>query len=149
MVVWVVLCYGVIGLYLLPVETLVDSKILTVSYGEVYRGGVEMAVNLADEPSVALYRIQEHIRKTAPRIAEERKRALVFSEKLQDATFDLENSSDATAAFPNAQTNLENTLKTLELCMMLQNVIASAKNGKHKPEIEMGVDVVAFLEDYS
>ncbi|VUZ39892.1 unnamed protein product [Hymenolepis diminuta] len=117
---------------------------------KIYHGGIEMAINLADEPSVALYRIQEHIRKTAPRIAEERKRALVFSEKLQDATFDLGNSSDAIAAFPNVQTNLENTLKTLELCMIMhQNAITSAKNGKHKPEIEMGVDVVAFLEDYS
>ncbi|VUZ39893.1 unnamed protein product [Hymenolepis diminuta] len=39
---------------------------------KIYHGGIEMAINLADEPSVALYRIQEHIRKTAPRIAEER-----------------------------------------------------------------------------
>ncbi|VDO04265.1 unnamed protein product, partial [Rodentolepis nana] len=110
---------------------------------------------LADEPSIALYRIQEHIRKTAPGIAEGRvtfpdcslnlfvkKRALVFSEKLQSTSFDLDNSSEydfiiyycvflfsAIATFSNARTNLEDTLKILEASMKMHpNIIESVQD---------------------
>ncbi len=49
-------------------------------------------LTLANEPSVALFRIQEHIRKTSPQIAEERVKACAYSEKLQGITFDIDNN---------------------------------------------------------
>ncbi|CDS36229.1 Uncharacterised conserved protein [Echinococcus multilocularis] len=112
---------------------------------KIYNTSVDAVVSLVNEPSVALFRIQEHIRKTAPEIAEERKKAFVCAEKLQGVYFDLENSLSAISAFPKVESNLNTFLKTLDACNLRRQHILANQQNKKQDDFELGVDVVALL----
>ena len=56
-----------------PTERLVRKVVPNdVLFALVYNDGVDTVINLVNEPSVALFRIQEHIRKTAPQVDDDR-----------------------------------------------------------------------------
>ncbi|KAL5970392.1 hypothetical protein TSMEX_001874 [Taenia solium] len=139
---------------------------------KIYGNSVETVVNIVNEPSVALFRIQEHIRKTAPEIVEERKKAFVCAEKLQGVNYDLDNTLAVISTFPKVESNLVGLLKTLDACNIhRQNLVANRNKlnfrcmqhvikcaffffvhpltfvqmFRNQDDFELGVDVVALL----
>ncbi|VDM35719.1 unnamed protein product [Hydatigera taeniaeformis] len=131
----------------------------------VYNCSVGTVVNLVNEPSVALFRIQEHIRKSAPEIVEERRKAFVCAEKLQGISFDLDNTLDVISAFPKLESNLTHLLETLDACIVHRQYLQASQQNRlvsclvfscvqffvlvlmysKRDDFELGVDVVALL----
>ncbi|VDN15163.1 unnamed protein product [Dibothriocephalus latus] len=56
---------------------------------KIYKTSCGTLISLANEPSLAFYRIQEHVHKTAPQLAEERLRIVVTESKLRGVCYDL------------------------------------------------------------
>lgn len=75
------------------VDTDPGTRLLRVSSG--FNEAVYLAAN---EPSIGLYRLQEHVILTVPRLVEDRLNLEETSSKVKGVTFDLEYDADALTA---------------------------------------------------
>ena len=62
---------------------------------------------VANEPSLGFYRIQEHVRKSVPQIIEKTNELDSFKAKVQGSSFDLDYSLDAIIKMSRADTTFE------------------------------------------
>ena len=62
---------------------------------------------VANEPSLGFYRIQEHVRKSVPAMIEKNADLEGFQSRLKGSSFDLDYSLDAIVKMSRADTNFE------------------------------------------
>ncbi len=62
---------------------------------------------VANEPSLGFYRIQEHVRKSVPAMIDKNTELVGFKNKLKGSSFDLDYSLDAIVKMSRADTTFE------------------------------------------
>ena len=62
---------------------------------------------VANEPSLGFYRIQEHVRKSVPMVIDKNNELEEFKNRLKGSSFDLDYSLDAIVKMSRADTNFE------------------------------------------
>nr|VZI11763.1 unnamed protein product [Spirometra erinaceieuropaei] len=92
---------------------------------KIYNTSCGTLISLANEPSVAFYRIQEHIRKTAPQLADERLRIIVTESKLRGVNYDLGHITKALSTIPQTRNNLSSLLETANAVLSLQQKLSA------------------------
>ena len=94
------------------VETDLSTRVYRVSFGIN-----EAITTVANEPSVGLYRLQEHVLGVVPKLLEDRHSLEVVCERVKGANFDLDNDKEVVQAmrginqFKEVQNTLEKTIK--------------------------------------
>ncbi|KAF7636541.1 hypothetical protein Mgra_00004129 [Meloidogyne graminicola] len=69
---------------------------------------------LDHDPSMALYRIQEHINKVAPKLVIRRQNMFQLNNQIQGACFDLDNAIKTIEQMKRAQSSLERVKSIME-----------------------------------
>ncbi|XP_012253766.1 BLOC-1-related complex subunit 8 homolog [Athalia rosae] len=69
---------------------------------------------VANEPSLAFYRLQEHVRKALPPMIEKRVEVLALQQQLQGRCYDVEYAVTAIKAMEGAGKNYDNTLDLIK-----------------------------------
>lgn len=77
----------------------------------------------ANEPSLAFYRIQEHIRKTLPTLTQKREELEHLHERVNGLIFDVEYSVDAVKSLGRCDEHLNNITTYLEKSVYLSKQI--------------------------
>ncbi|BHF72615.1 BLOC-1-related complex subunit 8 [Sparganum proliferum] len=98
---------------------------------KIYNTSCDTLISLANEPSVAFYRIQEHLR------------IIVTESKLRGVNYDLGHITKALSTIPQTRNNLSSLLETANAVLSLQQKL-SAKT-QEREDLEMGIDVAAAL----
>ena len=76
---------------------------------------------IANEPSLGMYRIQEHIRKTLPKLDQQCLKLNESNEKFKDLLYGVEQSTHAIKSIENAEDSLNNIEHTL---VQLNNLLS-------------------------
>ncbi|XP_057324533.1 BLOC-1-related complex subunit 8 homolog [Microplitis mediator] len=69
---------------------------------------------VANEPSLAFYRLQEHVRKALPPMVEKRVEVLALKRQLQGRCYDVEYAVSAVKTMQKAEKNFSNTIEYLK-----------------------------------
>ena len=78
---------------------------------------------VANEPSLALYRIQEHVRKSLPQLVDERHRVDDIHRIVKGACYDTEYAIGAVKAMKNSEANFNNIQELLKNSMFMKQQI--------------------------
>lgn len=78
---------------------------------------------VANEPSLALYRIEEHVRKSLPQLVEERHRVDDIHKVVQGACYDTDYAVGALKSMSNSQASFKNIQDMLKNSMFLKQQI--------------------------
>ena len=89
---------------------------------------------IANEPSLAFYRIQEHVRKTLPLIVERRAEVNILREELQGKCYDLEYAVGAVNSIEAAEEPLKNIQELLKNAIFLKQQLKYEETRKNKKE---------------
>ncbi|CAF0932682.1 unnamed protein product [Didymodactylos carnosus] len=81
-----------------------------------------MQIN-ANEPSLAFYRIQEHIRKTYPAIVQKQRELENLQVQIDGLVFDIEYSMEAVKTILNSECHFSNIQTQLQKAILLQKQI--------------------------
>ncbi|XP_045216348.2 BLOC-1-related complex subunit 8-like [Mercenaria mercenaria] len=107
---------------------------------------------IANEPSLAFFRIQEHVRKCLPQLAETKHEVQDLQQKVQGASFDAEYAANAVHEMHKSSSHFTSIQDLLKNSMFLKQQIdyeqnrsskgdskpqVSAKTGQPKKESEM------------
>ncbi|KAL1110122.1 hypothetical protein AAG570_008199 [Ranatra chinensis] len=68
---------------------------------------------VANEPSLAFYRLQEHVRKALPPMVDKRIEVLKLHQELQGRCYDVEYAVSAVKSIENAEQSFQNTQELL------------------------------------
>ncbi|XP_014256436.1 BLOC-1-related complex subunit 8 homolog [Cimex lectularius] len=68
---------------------------------------------IANEPSLAFYRLQEHVRKALPPMVDKRVEVMKLNQELQGRCYDVEYAVSAVKSVENAEESFDNTQKLL------------------------------------
>ncbi|KAG5441057.1 BLOC-1- complex subunit 8 [Clonorchis sinensis] len=100
-------------------------------------------VTLANEPSLAYFRIQEHIRKITPSLLNERSKIVQVNSELQGCCFDVDYSISAVNSASRATPHLNRLNELLKSSLFTKLQLDYAK--KYSTGFEVGVDLVSAL----
>ncbi|OON21505.1 hypothetical protein X801_02595, partial [Opisthorchis viverrini] len=100
-------------------------------------------VTLANEPSLAYFRIQEHIRKVTPSLSNERSKIVQVNSELQGCCFDVDYSISAVNSASRATPHLNRLNELLKSSLFTKLQLDYAK--KYSTGFEVGVDLVSAL----
>ncbi|KAF8572260.1 hypothetical protein P879_00677 [Paragonimus westermani] len=100
-------------------------------------------VTLANEPSLACFRIQEHVRKCTPTLLDERAKVLQLQCDLQGRCFDLDYAVSALKATSRATPHLSRLNELLKSSLFTKLQLDYAN--RHRSDFELGVDVANTL----
>lgn len=89
---------------------------------------------IANEPSLAFYRIQEHVRKTLPLIVERRAEVMLLKEELQGRCYDLEYAVSAVKSIEAAEEPLKNIQELLKNAIFLKQQLKYEETRRSKKE---------------
>lgn len=89
---------------------------------------------IANEPSLAYYRIQEHVRKTLPLIVERRAEVIQLKEELQGKCYDLEYAVGAVKSIEAADEPLKNIQELLKNAIFLKQQLKYEEARRSKKE---------------
>ncbi|BFY97026.1 hypothetical protein BsWGS_00066 [Bradybaena similaris] len=86
---------------------------------------------IANEPSVALYRIQEHIRRTLPLLIDQKHEVVDIKNRVQGACFDAEYASKTVKAMSSSSAHFQNIQELLKNAVFVKQQI-NYKDNKRK-----------------
>ncbi|XP_069123439.1 BLOC-1-related complex subunit 8 homolog [Argopecten irradians] len=78
---------------------------------------------IANEPSLAFFRIQEHIRKSLPQLVEQKNEVQDLQQKVQGASFDTEYATNAVKGLHKSNTHFQNIQDLLKNAMFMKQQI--------------------------
>lgn len=87
---------------------------------------------VANEPSLAFYRVQENVRKVVPVIIEKRTDVNKLREELQGACYDLEYSVEAVKSIDDADEPLKNVQELLKNAIFLKQQLKYEETRRKK-----------------
>lgn len=87
---------------------------------------------IANEPSLAFYRIQENVRKVVPVIIEKRTDVMKLKEELQGVCYDLEYSVEAVKSIDAADEPLKNIQELLKNAIFLKQQLKYEETRRKK-----------------
>ncbi|XP_074649763.1 BLOC-1-related complex subunit 8 homolog [Tubulanus polymorphus] len=87
---------------------------------------------VANEPSVAFYRIQEHIRKSLPQLVDERHEIEDLHQSVQGSCFDMEYAIGAVKGMHNSSVHFQNIQDLLKNSMFMKQQIEYENSRKNQ-----------------
>ncbi|XP_014209950.1 BLOC-1-related complex subunit 8 homolog [Copidosoma floridanum] len=89
---------------------------------------------VANEPSLAFYRLQEHVRKALPPMVEKRVEVLALKQQLQGRCYDVEYAVTAIKDMEGATNSFNNTLELLKNAIFYKQQIKYEEQRRKKTE---------------
>ncbi|XP_012277104.1 BLOC-1-related complex subunit 8 homolog [Orussus abietinus] len=89
---------------------------------------------VANEPSLAFYRLQEHVRKALPPMVEKRVEVLGLRQQLQGRCYDVEYAVAAVQNIQGAEKSFNNTLELLKNAIFFKQQLKYEEQRRHKKE---------------
>ena len=89
---------------------------------------------MANEPSLAFYRLQEHVRKSLPPMVEKRVEVLALRHQLQGRCYDVEYAVSAIKGMEGATKSFENTMELLKNAIFYKQQIKHEEQKRKKAE---------------
>ncbi|CAL1526970.1 unnamed protein product [Lymnaea stagnalis] len=99
---------------------------------------------IANEPSLAFFRIQEHVRKTLPQLVDQKHEVEDIQARVQGACFDAEYATNAVRSMQSSAIHFQNIQDLLKNAMFMKQQITYAdkrKQGKSSPTASPTSDV--------
>jgi len=121
-------------------STAIVSRPDTELQTKVKRASERICENLhivANEPSLAFYRISEHVRKALPPTVESRADVKRLNQQLQGAYFDGEYGLETVLAMDRASPHLNNIQELLKNAIFIQQQLKYEQSRRHKREPSM------------
>jgi hypothetical protein len=121
-------------------STAIASRPDTELETKVKRASERICENLhivANEPSLAFYRISEHVRKALPPTVESRAEVKRLNQQLQGAYFDAEYGLQSVKAMDQASPHLNNIQELLKNAIFIQQQLKYEQSRRHKREPSM------------
>lgn len=94
---------------------------------------------IANEPSLAFFRIQEHVRKCLPQLAETKHEVQDLQQRVQGACFDAEYAANAVQDMHRSSAHFSNIQELLKNSMFLKQQIDYEQNRRSKGEVTIEV----------
>ncbi|XP_041777637.1 BLOC-1-related complex subunit 8 homolog [Anopheles merus] len=94
---------------------------------------------IANEPSLAFYRIQEHVRKVIPLIVERRAEVVQLQQDLQGKCYDMEYAIGAVKDIEAADTSLKNVQELLKNAIFLKQQLKYVESRRPKKDTNSSV----------
>uniref|UniRef100_A0A182RK85 BLOC-1-related complex subunit 8 homolog n=1 Tax=Anopheles funestus TaxID=62324 RepID=A0A182RK85_ANOFN len=89
---------------------------------------------IANEPSLAFYRIQEHVRKVIPLIVDRRAEVVQLQQDLQGKCYDMEYAISAVKDIEAADTSLKNVQELLKNAIFLKQQLKYVESRRPKKD---------------
>ena len=89
---------------------------------------------VANEPSLAFYRLQEHVRKALPPMVEKRVEVLALGNQLQGRCYDVEYAVSAIKNVKGADKSFDNTIEFIKNAMFYKQQLKYEEERKNKKE---------------
>ncbi|XP_008405460.1 BLOC-1-related complex subunit 8 isoform X2 [Poecilia reticulata] len=93
---------------------------------------------LANEPSVALYRLQEHVRRSLPELVQHKTDMQSWEEQSQGAIYTVEYACSAVKSMTNSSVYFKNIDALLRQAITMKEQISN-HNGRRKRTIDPGM----------
>ncbi|XP_053674829.1 BLOC-1-related complex subunit 8 homolog [Anopheles nili] len=94
---------------------------------------------VANEPSLAFYRIQEHVRKVIPLIVDRRAEVVQLQQDLQGKCYDMEYAISAVKDIEAADTSLKNVQELLKNAIFLKQQLKYVESRRPKRDTNSSV----------
>uniref|UniRef100_A0A182Q9D2 Uncharacterized protein n=1 Tax=Anopheles farauti TaxID=69004 RepID=A0A182Q9D2_9DIPT len=94
---------------------------------------------IANEPSLAFYRIQEHVRKVIPLIVDRRAEVVQLQQDLQGKCYDMEYAIGAVKDIEAADTSLKNVQELLKNAIFLKQQLKYVESRRPKRDTNSSV----------
>uniref|UniRef100_A0A182WFJ9 Uncharacterized protein n=1 Tax=Anopheles minimus TaxID=112268 RepID=A0A182WFJ9_9DIPT len=94
---------------------------------------------IANEPSLAFYRIQEHVRKVIPLIVDRRAEVVQLQQDLQGKCYDMEYAISAVKDIEAADTSLKNVQELLKNAIFLKQQLKYVESRRPKKDTNSSV----------
>lgn len=85
---------------------------------------------IANEPSLAFFRIQEHVRKSLPQLVEQKHEVQEIQQNVQGACFDTEYAKNAVNSMQNSRIHFQNIQDLLKNAMFMKQQIEYEESRK-------------------
>ncbi|KAL0272553.1 UNVERIFIED_CONTAM: hypothetical protein PYX00_005481 [Menopon gallinae] len=89
---------------------------------------------IANEPSLAFYRLQEHVRKVMPSMVQKRMEVSGLHQDLQGCCYDVEYALSAVKAMEKADVNFQNTQALLKNAVFLRQQLKYEESRRNKKD---------------
>lgn len=89
---------------------------------------------VANEPSLAFYRLQEHVRKALPPMVEKRVEVLALKKQLQGHCYDVEYAVSAIKTMQDADKSFDSTLELLKNAIFYKQQLKYEEHRRNKKE---------------
>lgn len=89
---------------------------------------------VANEPSLAFYRLQEHVRKALPPMVEKRMEVLALQQQLLGRCYDVEYAISAIKTMQGAGKSFENTLDFIKNAIFFKQQLKYEEQRRHKKD---------------
>lgn len=89
---------------------------------------------VANEPSLAFYRLQEHVRKALPPMVEKRVEVLALQQQLLGRCYDVEYAVSAIKTMQGAEKSFENTLEFIKNAIFFKQQLKYEEQRRHKKD---------------
>ncbi|XP_048736269.1 BLOC-1-related complex subunit 8-like isoform X1 [Ostrea edulis] len=98
---------------------------------------------VANEPSLAFFRIQEHVRKSLPQLVEQKHEVLETQQKVQGASFDTEYATHAVKSLHKSSIHFENIQDLLKNAMFMKQQIDYEEDRKNQRKAQSSLYIAA------
>lgn len=89
---------------------------------------------VANEPSLAFYRLQEHVRKALPPMVEKRVEVLALKKQLQGGCYDVEYAVAAIKSTKGADRSFENTMELIKNAIFFKQQLKYEEQRRNRKE---------------
>lgn len=89
---------------------------------------------VANEPSLAFYRLQEHVRKALPPMVEKRVEVLALQQQLQGRCYDVEYAVSAIKTMQGAERSFDSTLEFIKNAIFFKQQLKYEEQRRNKKD---------------